>query len=58
MSKFTVLIGVDTETDVGSFTPFYESIPKCVPILLDIFDEKQLQLVLNLFNSKMVYIFK
>ena len=41
MQKFTVLIGVDTETDVGSFTPFYESIPKCVPILLDIFDEKQ-----------------
>lgn len=24
----------------------------------NIFDEKQLQLVLNLFNSKMVYIFK
>lgn len=40
MEKFTVLFGVDTETDVGSFTPFYESIPTGVPILLDIFDEK------------------
>ncbi len=33
-----VIIGVDTETDIGSFTPFYESVQKGVPILLDMFD--------------------
>lgn len=33
-----VLMGVDVETDVGSFTPFYEGVRKGVPILLDIFE--------------------
>jgi len=32
-----VVIGVDVETDVGSFTPFYEGVQKGVPILLDMF---------------------
>ncbi len=35
----TVLIGVDTETDVGSFTPFYEGVKKGVPILLKLFEK-------------------
>lgn len=34
-----VIIGVDVETDIGSFTPFYEGVKKGVPILLDIFDK-------------------
>lgn len=33
-----VIVGVDVETDVGSFTPFYEGVQKGVPLLLDIFD--------------------
>ncbi|MDD4003407.1 MAG: polysaccharide deacetylase family protein [Clostridia bacterium] len=37
--NITVLIGVDVETDVGSFTPFYEGVKKGVPILLNIFKE-------------------
>ena len=32
-----VIIGVDVETDIGSFTPFYEGVKKGVPILLDLF---------------------
>lgn len=34
-----VVIGVDVETDIGSFTPFYESVQSGVPILLDMFKE-------------------
>lgn len=36
--NITVLIGVDVETDVGSFTPFYEGVKKGLPLLLDIFE--------------------
>jgi peptidoglycan/xylan/chitin deacetylase (PgdA/CDA1 family) len=32
-----VLFGVDVETDVGSFTPFYEGARRGVPFLLDLF---------------------
>jgi len=32
-----VIIGVDVETDIGSFTPFYNGVKKGVPILLDMF---------------------
>lgn len=39
MSEIQVLIGVDVETDVGSFTPFYEGVKNGVPILLDMFAE-------------------
>lgn len=35
----TVVIGVDMETDVGSFTPFYEGLKGGTPLLLDLFDE-------------------
>lgn len=34
-----VIIGVDMETDVGSFTPFYEGTRNGTPKLLDLFDE-------------------
>jgi len=40
MSKTIVLIGVDVETDVGSFTPFYEGVQKGVPLLIDMFEEE------------------
>ena len=42
-NKFKVLIGVDVETDVGSFTPFYEGVKKGVPILLDIFEKENVK---------------
>lgn len=35
--KLTVIIGVDCETDVGSFTPFYEGVKRGVPLLCDMF---------------------
>ncbi len=35
-----VLIGVDTETDVGSNTPFYEGVKHGTPKLLDLFERK------------------
>lgn len=41
--EITVIIGVDTETDVGSFTPFYEGVKRGVPILLDILEKKGAQ---------------
>lgn len=37
--KFDVLLGIDVETDVGSFTPFYEGVRKGMPLLLDLFRE-------------------
>ncbi|HZJ68619.1 MAG TPA: polysaccharide deacetylase family protein [Candidatus Eisenbacteria bacterium] len=38
-----VLIGVDTETDVGSNTPYYEGVQHGTPKLLDLFDKKGVQ---------------
>lgn len=38
--KIKVVIGIDMETDVGSFTPFYEGVKRGTPILLDIFSRK------------------
>ena len=35
--------GVDVETDVGSFTPFYEGLRYGTPRLLDLFDRKGIQ---------------
>jgi peptidoglycan-N-acetylglucosamine deacetylase len=39
MKPTSVLIGVDMETDVGSFTPFYEGAKNGTPLLLDLFTE-------------------
>lgn len=38
-----VVIGVDVETDIGSFTPFYEGVRRGVPILLDMFDKHDIK---------------
>ena len=37
----SVVIGVDTETDIGSFTPFYNGVEKGTPLLLDLFEKKE-----------------
>lgn len=39
VNPITVIIGIDMETDVGSFTPFYEGLVNGTPLLLDLFDE-------------------
>ena len=36
MSKLTVVLGFDMETDIGSWTPFYEGLVNGTPIILDI----------------------
>ncbi|MCG6568077.1 hypothetical protein C3E87_10640 [Tessaracoccus sp. ZS01] len=38
-NPITVVIGTDMETDVGSFTPYYEGLTKGTPLLLDLFEE-------------------
>jgi peptidoglycan/xylan/chitin deacetylase (PgdA/CDA1 family) len=40
MKPTYVLFGVDMETDVGSFTPFYEGAKHGTPLLLDLFEKK------------------
>ena len=40
MSKIQVIFGIDMETDVGSFTPFYEGTKHGTPILVDMFERK------------------
>lgn len=35
----TVVVGIDMETDVGSFTPYYEGLVNGTPLLLALFDE-------------------
>ncbi len=40
MRPIYVLLGVDMETDVGSFTPFYEGLKHGTPLLLDLFGKK------------------
>ena len=38
--KISIIFGIDMETDVGSFTPFYEGTKNGTPVLLDMFDKK------------------
>jgi len=40
MKPIYVLFGVDMETDVGSFTPFYEGARHATPLLLELFAKK------------------
>jgi peptidoglycan/xylan/chitin deacetylase (PgdA/CDA1 family) len=40
MTPIYVLIGIDMETDVGSFTPFYEGVQHGAPRLLELFGQK------------------
>ncbi len=41
MTDITAIWGIDVETDVGSFTPYYEGVQHGVPRLLEIFEEAQ-----------------
>ena len=43
MNEIKVIIGVDVETDVGSFTPFYEGVKHGIPRLLTIFENKGIE---------------
>lgn len=43
MDPIYVLFGVDMETDVGSFTPFYEGVKHGTPLLLDLFLKKDVR---------------
>lgn len=40
MSEMTVLLGFDMETDIGSFTPFYEGVTHGTPRLLDLLKDR------------------
>ncbi|HLR52799.1 MAG TPA: polysaccharide deacetylase family protein [Candidatus Avamphibacillus sp.] len=41
--KVHVIFGFDMETDIGSFTPYYEGLKNATPKLLDIFQEKDIK---------------
>ncbi len=41
MPKMKVVLGFDMETDVGSFTPFYEGVKHGTPVLLDLLDRHE-----------------
>lgn len=41
--KIKVTIGIDMETDIGSFTPFYEGVKNGTPLLLEIFEKKDIK---------------
>jgi len=43
MAKIKVVVGIDVETDVGSWTPFYRGTEKGVPALLDLFKRQQIK---------------
>jgi peptidoglycan/xylan/chitin deacetylase (PgdA/CDA1 family) len=43
MQPVYVLFGVDMETDVGSFTPFYEGVQQATPKLLELFAKKDVK---------------
>ena len=38
-----VVIGIDMETDVGSFTPFYEGVKHGTPLLIELFKKKDIK---------------
>ncbi|MBT9142523.1 MAG: Peptidoglycan deacetylase [Dehalococcoidia bacterium] len=43
MRKVKVVIGIDVETDVGSWTTYYQGVEKGIPILLDIFQRQKVK---------------
>ena len=43
MREIQVVFGIDMETDIGSWTPFYEGITKGTPLMLDLFAKKSIQ---------------
>ena len=40
-SQFDVVVGIDMETDIGSFTAFYRGVQQGTPRLLDVLDKNQ-----------------
>ena len=40
MREIQVVFGIDMETDIGSWTPFYEGVTKGTPLLLNLFAKK------------------
>jgi peptidoglycan/xylan/chitin deacetylase (PgdA/CDA1 family) len=41
--QLKVIIGIDMETDVGSFTPFYEGVKHGTPLLIELFKKKDIK---------------
>ena len=37
MRELQVVFGIDMETDIGSWTPYYEGVTKGTPQMLDLF---------------------
>ena len=42
MRQIQVVFGIDMETDIGSWTPFYEGVTKGTPLLLNLFAKKSI----------------
>ena len=42
-SEIKVLFGIDMETDIGSFTPYYNGVSKGTPMLLDLFKKENIK---------------
>lgn len=42
MSKMQVMVGFDMETDIGSWTPFYEGMVHGTPVILDLLEKRNL----------------
>lgn len=42
MSKISVVLGFDCETDVGSWTPFYEGVVHGTPVILELLDKHEI----------------
>jgi peptidoglycan/xylan/chitin deacetylase (PgdA/CDA1 family) len=40
-SSFDVVVGIDMETDIGSFTSFYQGVQKGTPRLLEVLDKHE-----------------
>ena len=41
--KLSIIFGIDMETDVGHFTPFYEGVKNATPVLLELFEQKNIK---------------
>ncbi len=39
MSKISVVLGFDCETDIGSWTPFYEGLVHGMPVIQELLDK-------------------
>lgn len=42
MSKIDVVLGFDCETDIGSWTPFYEGLVRGTPVILELLDKHKI----------------